>query len=817
MKLNSFIMDDREKDRQGKKVLFVIAVTMLVYMVGVLQDCNATCMEQWINHHRMEPLDFVLWKTKLCELVKGPSCTSSMRITLADHNDAVIDSNIDPIELVRNLTSFQNKYQENMQQDHEDRQHEDISKTCNIAFNSTFLAQDRADLDFSTRSKYNYILCNTTGENEDNVIVLDRRSTIFRINDIFSDYSIKKKRNFIHITIRARQDSDCTILLNEALIFMTIVNFKPDTYELTNKKYHPNISIIQYFNLNKIYVTNDGQSFIWYWIWGINILFISLLVRIWYFTGKMFAGKSFYRFTCSTFSTNVCDPSVISTHTPFTDILKTYIRDRAWFRKILLICSSYGTTFLMIKIVSCMTGVIDSNHVVFISVLFNVLLLILFMTECFAKYNNQHMTCLPEPCEAFEVYILISPMLLCLIHFSVKISSVLYKQLSSYDKMVRLFSYLSKNKGNKLSIFASTIFFIPFIAIVCGCATSINKNLLALLFEVFLIALLRIDFCNIMYWIFRCIVFIFHCGIVQYIVYACMQVISNLYHQHAEWMFLHKEWIAIIFLCMSYLRDVSNEYHTVLKQCLQSVVSLITVNKSMDCINSGKVAILAVNENESNTAYTMRNEQGTMNSNALLFYHHGVPHVTSKFYYELRKLLDQILGSSFSMKRILIIEIESLCFRMLPIIITILVINTSNLSMDKFEGVQKYLVTFILFELYSKFLFKRKSPKIEIDSNPYFKTKLQELISQHKEVFHITNISKQKENFPTMPNLMMIVTFMTVVLILVLSQVEKYPSNINSTIIQLCDHLNFSSISHLLQGLIVLIHYLFFILLLMNS
>lgn len=788
---------------------------MLFFMVSVLTDCNATCLEQWINHHRMEPLDFVLWKTKLCELLKGPSCNSSMRITLADdimRTDAY--SIIDPIVLVRNLTSFQNKYQENMQQDHEDRQHEDISNTCKIAFNYPFLAQDRADLDFRARSKFNYMLCNTTGENEDNVIVLDRRSTIFRINNIFSDYSIKKKRNFIHITILARQDSDCTILLNEALIFMTIVNFKPGTYELTNKKYHPNISIIQYFNLNKIYVTNDGQSFIWYWIWGINILFISLLVRIWYFTGKMFAGKSVYRFTCSTFSTYVCDPSGISTHTPFTDILKTYIRDRAWFRTILLICSSYGTTFLMIQFLSLMTGVIDSNHVVFISVLFNVLLLILFMTECFAKYNNQQMKCLPEPCEAFELYILISPMLLCLIHFSVKISSVLYKKLSSYDKMVRLFSYLSKYKGNILSIFASTGFFITFIAIVCGCATSINKKLLDLLFfKVFLVALLRIDFCNIMYWIFRCIVFIFHCGIVQCIVYACMQVISNSYHQYAEWMFLHKEWIAIIFLCISYLRDVSNEYHTVLKQCLQSVVSLITVNKSMDCINSGKVAILAVNETESNTAYTMRNEQGTINLNALLFYHHGVPHVTSKFYYELRKLLDQILGLSFSMKIILIKEIESLCYRMLPIIITILVINTSNLSKDKFEEVQKYLVTFILFELFSKFLFKRKSPKIEIDSNPYFKTKLQELISQHEEVFHITNISKQKENFPTMPNAMIIVTFITVVLLLIFSQID--PSNINLTIIQLCDF--FFTISHLLLFFIFLIRYLFFILLLMNS
>lgn len=143
---------------------------------------------------------------------------------------------------------------------------------------------------------------------------------------------------------------------------------------------------------------------------------------------------------------------------------------------------------------------------------------------------------------------------------------------------------------------------------------------------------------------------------------------------------------------------------------------------------------------------------------AMLIYHHGVVHVTCKFYNEIRDLLCEVLGSSLCIKIILLKELKSILFRMFPVIITIAVINTSNLSLDKFQPVQKFLVSSILFQSYSRLFLQRTSPKIDIDTNPFFKTKLQELVSQHKEEFTITHLSKRKTLLPLIQEKMIVIT-----------------------------------------------------------
>lgn len=739
---------------------------MFLYMkFGI--DCNATCMNEWINTHRVEPTDFALWKTRLCELLNRTSCQRSMTITLADNTDIDAVLNLDLHEndnhhvvLVGNLSSFQNK-------------HHQITYPVFV--------KDIENLNDALK-KSKYLLCNGKEEkqgNQMNKIVLER-STIFQANGSFNDYSIHKKTNGINIKLLASPNSSCSsVLLKEALIFMAIVNFKNDTYNFTNKNcmYKSNISVIQNFDKNKIYVTEDGQSIIWYWMWGIIILLIIIFVRIWYFTGKIFEAKSFYRYTCSNFPRYyVCNPLLISARTPLTDILRTYFIERAWFRKILFIGSSYCTTFFMTMFVCSLTGMTDSSLADLISVLFTVVILILLMIECYAEYINQHMKYLPEPSEALEFNCLISPMLTCLIHSVVKISSFLYnKDLPFPSINMRILILIVS--------FVSSLNFLFFL----------NPLVAVISLEVFIITLFEIE-----NGVIRLILIVLHVGGIEYIVNACLLYLLKLYLQYAEWMFSHQEWAPLIFLCISYLVDVSNEYTAAFKKCLRSVVNLITLNRSMECIDYGKVAILAANETESYIAYTMRDEQGTINSKALLFYDHGVPHVTSKFYYEVRKLIDEVLGSSLSIRK----EMESIFFRMFPIIITILVINTSNLSLDKFEGVniQKYLVTYILFQLFSKFLLKREPPKIDIDSNPYFKSKLHELSSHHKEVFQTTDISKNKENLPAMPNAMIIVTWVTVVLIFIFTQMQGHTLHIKGTMLH----------SENLKGLIFIMYYLFF-------
>lgn len=136
---------------------------------------------------------------------------------------------------------------------------------------SSYILDDFQTINFSANAKLIQMLnsgqiklCNDKGTNEDiieKIVVLEKRSTIFSVHDIVTDSFIEKDTNVAQLLVFAGQDSVCLLMLKEALIFMTIVNFIPGTYNFSNKHSHPNLSIIQHLNLEKLYLTEDGQSF----------------------------------------------------------------------------------------------------------------------------------------------------------------------------------------------------------------------------------------------------------------------------------------------------------------------------------------------------------------------------------------------------------------------------------------------------------------------------------------------------------------------------------------------------------------------------
>lgn len=137
----------------------------------------------------------------------------------------------------------------------------------------------------------------------------------------------------------------------------------------------------------------------------------------------MSEAKPHYRFTGRSFETYICNPSLISTNTPFTDMLITYILKRAWFRKVLIVGSSYVATHTMLHIFHTTTQLIDMNQVTFISVFYSVLLFIIFMLECFSNFIGKSVNLLPEPFETFESSI-ISSLPVCLSYSLVSILTV---------------------------------------------------------------------------------------------------------------------------------------------------------------------------------------------------------------------------------------------------------------------------------------------------------------------------------------------------------------------------------------------------------
>lgn len=712
-------------------------------------------------NHRREPSDFVLLKAIMCSMLEKRLCNRQMRITIMDWNkfndesflNEAMNSSIYDSYVV---TSYNSNFTYHLGTDE------------HIEHSSYFL-DDRATEDLAT--KFEKIVdvtteskvCNDKGVNKarkKKQIVVEKRPTMFSVYSIIADNFIKKKMIPIYFVLFASQNSDCAIPLNELLIFMTAVNFDQGTYIISNKMFHSNISVIQHFDKQKVYITEDGESFIENWKLfrlPFYILYLIIFEKIWRITGKLFEAKPSYRFTCTSFSTYIVNPLLISPRTPLMHVLGVYFVERVWLRKLVLIGGSFVTTLHILILLPVAVNLIYVDNVVLIAVFFNCLLIILFVIECVFKCLNKCINFLPENLETFELCIFISPMFMCLMHSVIKMSSSLFHYLAKYDSIAELIVFRSKHKKLILLFELMGIF---------TCATKLNDRTLPGITFVLASLSLFLDWSNIVYWVFRSLLCFVYFALVYSIMNCSLQFVFILYYEYAEWLFSIQVWIPLIFLCLSYVRDLINEYDRVYKQCLQAVVTLINSSISSQCINAEYVAILSTDDTLCDP--TLR-ENRRASLKAMLFYDHGVPYVTSKLYFEIKYLLNQVLETPLSMKRILIKEMKSIFFRMLPVIITSLVINTSDLSFGKSEPVYKFLISSILFLSYSKLFLQRATPNIDIHTNSYFKTKLQLLIRQFKEEFDVTNVSKQKVRCPEMSLGMMIITWITVFFIAFLS------------------------------------------------
>lgn len=328
-----------------------------------------------------------------------------------------------------------------------------------------------------------------------------------------------------------------------------------------------------------------------------------------------------------------------------------------------------------------------------------------------------------------------------------------------------------------------------FFALKCN----FNKYIIAVMFLEFVRNICGIHLSNLLYWTLRTVVCFVYVSIICYIMSFFLQHFINLYHQYSELMFSFRSWIPLFFLFIFYLIDVFNEYNRVFTQCLQSVVSLIM---SKECIKIKNIAILA--GEGTNCRIDMKKQSFNVTSKTMLFYRYGVPHITQKFYYEIRDSLGEVIGNSLSIKIVIKKELVSMCFRMFLCFITVVVINKSNLASEKFEPVQTFLITSILFNAYGKVFLQRVSPTIDIVSNTYFKTKLQDLISQHTEEFIITHCSKRKVSTPMIHAVLIFVTVIIVMFIayiIFLSHSKNYPFQILPPLVQFSHYLNSSIIS----------------------
>lgn len=518
-------------------------------------------------------------------------------------------------------------------------------------------------------------------------------------------------------------------------------------------------------------------------------------MKIWDFTGKTFEGHSFYRFTHSTFSTYICTPLLISTKSSLTDIFKTYLLERAWFRKIFLICSGYFTTIIMLVVFSESTHIIDSSQVLLFSSLINGAFFMLFLTECTVNCIYQRVNWLPEPLELFGSFLLISPMPLCLLYIFVIFSKFRYYHQTVYDRIVRPFAHPLVSVECFILYENNTLIrcVVHIIPIFFALTYNINDYIIAVMILEVVRNICGIHLSNLLYWTLRTVVCFVYLWYVCYIMSFFLQHFINLYHQYSELMFSFRSWIPLFFLFIIYLIDVFNEYNRVLTQCLKSVVSLIM---SKECIKIKNIAILA--EEGTNCRIDMKKESFNVTSKTMLFYRYGVPHITQQFYYQIRDSLGEVIGSSLSIKIIIKKELVSMCFRMFLCFITVVVINTSNLSSEKFEPVQTFLIISILFQAYGKVFLQRVSPTIDIVSNTYLKTKLQDLISQHSEEFNITHCRKRKVSTPVIHAVLIFVTVIIGIFlayIVFLSHSKNDPFQILAPLVQFSHYLNYSRIS----------------------
>lgn len=330
---------------------------MLLSVINTLINCDneVSCLGHWINRHRQNPLDIDLWKTKLCSLFKPSSCTRPTRITLIEYEDFSVEnvrSNVLSSDIYDSYTvvfvdyfkwllpKSHNYIAHTGQIEHRTYIYNCLSKDCFTGFQRIL----------NSTINENVRLCNFKDERknyEEKSIVLNRLSTIFAVHHIIDDILTTKTKHFFKVMLLSTQESNCSVLLYDILIFMTAFNFVPGTYTFSKEHNHPNLSISQQLYKNSVYITEDGPSYVKNWMLfklPFYILYSFLVVKVWLFTGKSFEPKLFYRFIyryTSRFSTYLCNPLLISVNTPCTDLLTSYILERAWFRKISVIGSSF--------------------------------------------------------------------------------------------------------------------------------------------------------------------------------------------------------------------------------------------------------------------------------------------------------------------------------------------------------------------------------------------------------------------------------------------------------------------------------------------
>lgn len=785
----------------------MVAVSIsLLLLIGTYLKCQTTCLELWINNFRKDPLDLLLWRATFCSFFENSYDPCNEQIRIIDVKDIANMSESSKKDIMLdNKTTFAVVFDsENSLQKHNSSKYHGFDQQIE---HSTYYLDYLPPSYVSTKAKdilnntfKQFRSCNDMKKREDILktsLVVKKTPTLFYVHTIVSDYFIESNKNSVYFLLFARNDSEWAIC-KQALIFMAAVNFVPGTYGLSKTLSNKNLSIIEDPLRKIIYMTEDGNLFIEKWILlrcPLYFFYIFIVLTIWDFTGKTFEGHSFYRFTHSTFSTYICTPLLISTKSSLTDIFKTYLLERAWFRKIFLICSGYCTTTIMLVIFSESTHIIDSSQVLLFSSLINGAFFMLFLTECFLNFIYQRVNWLPEPLELFGSFLLISPMPLCLLYIFVIFSKFRYYHQTVYDRIVRPFAHpLVSLEYNTLIICVVHIILIFF-----ALTYNFNKYIIAVMFLEFVRNICGIHLSNLLYWTLRTVLCFVYLSIICDIMSFFLQHFINLYYQYSELMFSFRSWIPLFFLFIFYLIDVFNEYNRVFTQCLQSVVRLIM---SKECIKIKNIAILA--GEGTNCRIDVKKHCLNVTSKTMLFYRYGVPHITQKFYYEIRDSLGEVIGNSLSIKVIIKKELVSMCFRMFLCFITVVVINTSNLASEKFEPVQTFLITSILFQAYGKVFLQRVSPTIDIVSNTYFKTKLQDLISQHTEEFIITHCSKRKVSTPVIHAVMIFITVIIsicIAYIIFLSHSKNDPFQIFPPLVQFSHYLNFSRISYFILTL----------------
>ncbi|XP_071148340.1 uncharacterized protein [Mytilus edulis] len=799
-----------------------VFVALLIHLV--LQEttpfCAFSCMEQWINHHRMGPTDIFLLYPRYCSLVQSSLCKRPMDITLMDEQNLSVMNikncvsslnvnNTGTIVAIGNLRALQTKKQNQLEHDDPIQLH-----TFFPDFQTEEFLTEIEDVLNSTNGDLK--LCNDFDKYKmygNPGIVLEKRPTMFSLDYIFHDRYTTKSNNTIRIRVFASKDVDCATIMNDVLIFITSIGFVQGIYTFPNQPYQEDLAIIQHLHdMNTIYITEDGQSYLLNWICFrlvFYVLFCFLTVKIWRFISKMSEAKPHYRFSGTSFQIYICNPLLISTNTPFMDMLITYILKRAWFRKVLIIGSSYVATHTMLLIFHKTTQLIDMNQVIFISVYYSVLLFIIFMIECLSNFIGKSVKLLPEPIETFESSIM-SSLPVCLSFSLVSILTVQNPFLFVATKLASI--YKSAVHICAASSILNTTLLVPVLL-----NYNMSKNLY-LMWNQFSMSLLMSKFiskdvaiCYISFYIFQLSFFRYLLFIVDHIS-SLLQILFNLYNQSVILMISIKIWIPLIFLCISYLKDVLNEYNKVYQDCYKVVVRLLKKQekKGNQCIKDKKVAFLVMGKNPK-----IDTTKCEISSNVILFYNHGDVHITPKFFYEIRKVLEEVVGFSLSIKQIFCKEFMVFIFRTYPIIFTMLVLKMSNFSSDQFESVEQFLVSLVLFHLYSKLCLHRSSPNNDISSNEYLENQIQVLVREHEDTFNVSRLNNQDIDYPVLTYGLKIaaaVSVVTVVSIYLFSLLEINVLQIDVFPVLLYRYFRNSEIM-ILHNAIVIIFLIYFVLL----